>query len=256
MQLPLTTYNKLCTEFYDLDKPTEHSEEFLFFMHYAQQAHGPILEPMCGTGRFLIPMLQAGLDIEGFDASSHMLETLKQKYKTVSPLPAHVWQEFMQDFKSSKLYNLIFIPFGSWGLITDRTDAQRGLESLYRCLAPNGKLLLEIDTITSLTPPIGGWRHGTHTRLDGSHIALSALTSYDPETQIYRALCRYKSIVEGVTIEVEEEDFRQYLYNFEEMDAHLKNVGFTVITKYQDFRKTIAINRDTPRLVYECIKTH
>ena len=38
---------------------------------------------MCGTGRFLIPMLEANLDIEGFDASTDMLEALQRKYSTI-----------------------------------------------------------------------------------------------------------------------------------------------------------------------------
>ena len=55
-----------------------------FYMHHAQQSNGPILEPMCGSGRFLIPMLQAGLDAEGFDASPSMLDAFKQKYSSLS----------------------------------------------------------------------------------------------------------------------------------------------------------------------------
>ena len=40
-----------------------------FYLSYAKEANGPILEPMCGTGRFLLPLLAAGFKIEGFDAS-------------------------------------------------------------------------------------------------------------------------------------------------------------------------------------------
>ena len=252
---PLTTYLKLCTEFYDLDKRHEpDSDEFLLYMNYAQAAGGPILEPMCGTGRFLIPMLQADLDIEGFDASPYMLQALKQKYAEISSQPAPVWQQFVQNFARDKMYKLIFVPFGSWGLITDRNDAVRGLENMYRHLVPGGTLVLEIETVASVPLPTGIWRYGAHDRIDGSRVAVRALAGYDVSTQIFNSLCRYESVVGGVVVEVQEEDFNQYLYRFDEMDGLLRDVGFTQVKKYQDFKKSPATNEQAPLLLYECVK--
>jgi len=255
MQHQLTTYLKLCTEFYDLDKRhSADSDEFLFYMDYAQQATGSILEPMCGTGRFLIPMLQEGLDIEGFDASPYMLQALRQKYAGISSYPAPVWQQFVQNFTGKKQYQLIFVPFGSWGLITDHADAQRGLENMYRYLAPGGTLLLEIETVASVPQPTGIWRYGAHDRPDGSRVVVRALAHYDAATQIFNSLCRYESVVGGVVVEVQEEDFNQYLYRFDEMDELLHHVGFSHIKKYQDFTKTPATDTSAPLLIYECVK--
>ena len=59
-------YLGLCTQFFDLDKPVPTFEEYAFFHHYIAQAQGHILEPMCGTGRYLIPYTQEGFNIEGF----------------------------------------------------------------------------------------------------------------------------------------------------------------------------------------------
>jgi 2-polyprenyl-3-methyl-5-hydroxy-6-metoxy-1,4-benzoquinol methylase len=70
----LDTYLNLCTQVYDLSKPTPPKDAYEFYYSYAAQAKGPILEPMCGTGRFLIPLLEEGFDIYGFDASEHMLK--------------------------------------------------------------------------------------------------------------------------------------------------------------------------------------
>ena len=53
------TYGKLCTQFYDLDKPTAPPEALAFYLKHARQANGAVLEAMCGSGRFLIPMTQA-----------------------------------------------------------------------------------------------------------------------------------------------------------------------------------------------------
>lgn len=38
-----------------------------------------ILEPLCGSGRFLVPFLARGFDISGMDLSEEMLAKLRQK---------------------------------------------------------------------------------------------------------------------------------------------------------------------------------
>lgn len=249
---PLTTYRKLCTEFYDLEKIIT-TAEFAFYLDYAKKANGPVLEPMCGTGRFLIPMLQAGIDIEGFDASIYMLEALQAKYAQVSTKAAPAWQEFIQNFKNKQHYALIFIPFGSWGLITQQQEAYAGLQRLYNQLTPGGTLLLEIDTVTSVPEDLNIWYQRTCTRQDGSLLTINTLPSYDPTTQMFNCLCRYESIKHGHLETVEEERFSQYLYGQDELDFILQNVGFIHINKYQDYQKTLA-QKDTPLIIYECIK--
>ena len=68
----MEAYGSLCTEFYDLDKPAAPAAALAYYLDRARDAQGRILEPMCGSGRFLIPMLRAGLPIDGVDASRAM----------------------------------------------------------------------------------------------------------------------------------------------------------------------------------------
>lgn len=59
-------YGRLATEVYELDKPVGRACPGLDY--YARQlagVTGRILEPACGTGRVLIPLLEAGLAVEG-----------------------------------------------------------------------------------------------------------------------------------------------------------------------------------------------
>ncbi len=251
-QSPLTTYRKLCTEFYDLEPHKDSMQALTFYMDYAQQANGPILEPMCGTGRFLLPILNAGFEIEGFDASPYMLEALREKY---APNAAPVWQEFVQQLNSPKKYALIFIPYGSFGLITNHEDIIRSLAILHNHLAPGGRLIMEIETVASVPQPCGIWRRGVHMRADGSRLGLSTLSSYNEQTQLFSALCRYESIlVDGTIVATETEDYQQYLYHFDEMDRLLEPFGFSCIEKYTRYTKQPANNHNAPLLIYECVK--
>lgn len=251
----LTTYLKLCTEYYDLDKHSDKDtiDSLAFYMDYGIRAQGPILEPMCGTGRFLIPMARAGLDIEGFDASEYMLDALRQKYVTLSKNNPPVWQQFVQDFSSDRRYNLIFVPFGSWGLITDLEDSKKSLEIMHKHLAPGGKLILEIETIASV-PKCGVWNRGVHTRPDGSYLAINTFSSYEQITQLFTSICRYESILKNKIDAIETEDFKMYLYRFNEMDQLLIEAGFSKIIKYQDHTKAIISNEQAPLIIYECSK--
>lgn len=247
-------YKKLCTEFYDLEPHRDGAIALEFYLQRAREAQGLILEPMCGSGRFLIPILQEGLDAFGFDASTEMLAAFREKYARVSKYQAPVWQQFVQDFVSDELYKLIFVPYGSWGLIADIEIAKKSLEIMYRHLAPGGKFIIEIETVASVPQPCGIWRRGSHVRQDGSKIVVNSYATYDEAIQMFKAICRYELITNNVTQEVEFEDFYMYLYKFHEMDSLLKSVGFSNVKKYQNYNLELALDYDAPILIYECVK--
>lgn len=250
----MKTYSKLSTEFYDCVQHPNSDQAHSFYIHHAHQALGPVLEPMCGTGRFLIPMLQAGFDVQGFDASAYMLDALKKKYAKISLQPAPVWQQFLQDLNSDKRYQLIFIPYGSLGLITNYDDLKKSLVTLHRHLEGGGKLLLEIETIASVPGQRGGWRRDSYTRADGSELVLNFITSYQTETQIFQSRAHYESLIGGLVTETEEELFEQYLFRCDELDSLLQAFGFATIKKYPAYDSAENVDESTPIIIYECIK--
>lgn len=119
----METYRNLCAKFYDLDKPTAPTEALNFYLEYAKNANGTIFEPMCGTGLFLIPLLEQGFDIEGSDASEYMLSVCKEKCR-IKKLKPKLNQQFVQQMALNNQYDLIFIPSGSFGLIVNIDEAK------------------------------------------------------------------------------------------------------------------------------------
>ena len=77
-------YGSLCTELYERLHARAPEDELAFYLSYARPGQR-ILEPLCGSGRFLVPFLERGLDIRGMDASEEMLSRLREK------APAPVW---------------------------------------------------------------------------------------------------------------------------------------------------------------------
>lgn len=63
-------YGQLCTEIYDLDKPTGFTfGDIAYYQRALAGVQGRVLEPAVGTGRILIPLLEAGFRVEGYDLS-------------------------------------------------------------------------------------------------------------------------------------------------------------------------------------------
>jgi len=252
--VPLATYKSLATQFYECEKTAQDaSEEITFYAQYAEHFGGPILEPMCGSGRILLPLLARGYDIEGFDASEAMLAVLQKKNAASSPVPAPVWQEYMQDFSPHKKYQLIIIPFGSFGLVLAQDNALKSLSALRSALLPGGRILIEIDTIHSVLPShVGSGVRWVQTS-DGFHLRLSARISYNQSTKIYQSLCVYERIEGDVVTGSEQECFQQYIYTDEEFRRLLAAAGFQHSASYASYTKEAACSAATPHIIYECV---
>lgn len=78
MSVPKNYYGSLCTEMYEILHETAPEDELEFYLSYAQKGQ-KMLEPLCGSGRFLIPFMARGCDITGMDLSKEMLDKLKEK---------------------------------------------------------------------------------------------------------------------------------------------------------------------------------
>ena len=69
----LDTYLDLCTQVYDLNKPRPPEDAYAFYRSYLMEAKGAVLEPMCGTGRFFLPLLEEGFDVYDYDLRNNLV---------------------------------------------------------------------------------------------------------------------------------------------------------------------------------------
>ncbi len=84
-----------------------------FYVEAAKAAGGPVLDVGCGTGRILLPCLQAGVDIEGLDLFPGMLNRLREKAARLGLNPT-LHQADMAKFQLSRRFALIVIPFNAF----------------------------------------------------------------------------------------------------------------------------------------------
>jgi len=243
-------YQSLCTQYYDLDKPDAPQDVLEYYAAYAEKAKGPILEPMSGSGRFLIPLMEKGYHVEGIDTSSHMLEACVEKCRKKGLTPTQHCASIL-DMKLNKKYELIFIPAGSFGLLTDLDDVQNALKEIHKHLSPTGKFIFEVETFHSRSQAEGSWNGFWIDTGDGSKIVANTLAGYQEESQTQTVLCRYELWENNQIVKTEVEEFRIRLYATDEMDRYLSKHGFDIIKKTEPY--TDAPLKDTSEVIlYEC----
>src|SRR5262245_5134378 len=114
-----------------------------FYVQLAREAKGPILDICCGTGRILLPCLQAGADGDGLDLYEGMLRQLRDKAATLHLAP-QLYQADMSDFQLPRHYALIMITFNAFIHNMTQEAQIRCLERCRQHLLPGG--LLAFDT--------------------------------------------------------------------------------------------------------------
>ena len=111
--------------------------------HYrqlAQRAGGPVLELGCGTGRILLPLLRAGLDVVGVDRSLPMLAQLRRDGAGLAPRVAQM------DLRALALrghFRLILAPYSLITYLTRSADVDAFLTQVRELLDDDGELLLD-----------------------------------------------------------------------------------------------------------------
>ncbi len=249
---PINTYLNLCTEYYDIDKPEAPMEALQFYLDYAKQAKGPILEPMCGTGRFFIPMLELGLPIEGFDASIFMLNRLREKCSPKNLNP-NIWHGLVEDMDQQNKYDLIFIPSGSFGLIIDPEQVKKCLSKMYDALQPGGTLVFEAETLLAIPEQLGIWKGAVQKRKDGKMILLNTL-DLPLKDNVGTILCRYDLIDGNNITKTEIENFQVRLHDPLQLSSILKEVGFTNVKMIKPFDRNKKPDNHDELVIYECGK--
>jgi ubiquinone/menaquinone biosynthesis C-methylase UbiE len=238
---------------YDLDKPEVPKDAFGFYLPYVENSRGPILEPMCGSGRFLIPMLDRGFDIDGVDASAHMLEACRTHCTRKGLKPA-LYHQFLHQMDLPRKYGLVFIPAGSIILIIDQAQVLESLKRIYNHMLSQAKLVLEVETPRARPKNPGQWGGKWVNRPDGGKVVLSWLSTYDEDTQLSRSLTRYDLFSkEGELLQTELEEFNLRFYELSEFRALLESSGFVDVRTYKLYQ-TCEADEDDETIIFECGK--
>ena len=133
--------------FYDLDQRDNLIVDIPFYLDYAKNYNGNILELGCGTGRVSIELAKAGHFVTGLDLSDSMLEIHNNK---LEKLPKETSQKInlikgnMADFDIDNKFSLIISPFRAFQSLTNDIDINNSLKCIKKHLNKNGIFIINV----------------------------------------------------------------------------------------------------------------
>jgi SAM-dependent methyltransferase len=119
-------------------------DDLPLYLELAQRQGSRVLEVACGSGRVLVPLARAGLQVVGIDASPHML-ALAQVKLAAEQLDAHLVQTDMRTFKLGEAdFDLAIVAVKSFAYLLETADQLTCLETIRAHLRPGGALAIDL----------------------------------------------------------------------------------------------------------------
>ncbi|MDT3445086.1 MULTISPECIES: class I SAM-dependent methyltransferase [unclassified Pseudofrankia] len=234
-------YGPLCSLVYQLDKPVGTSSgDVEFYRDLLAGTSGEILEPAVGTGRILIPLLQAGFRVRGFDPSPAML-TICRDNCAAHGLDPVLFEADLVTFQEPAAFAAVVIPTGSFALVTGRERAAQALRNLRESLRPGGRLIVDVEPLEQSTSP-GPLRHWW---LGDEMLTLSSLPPAQPEEGVVSSWLRYERWRDGRLVETELQNFSLQRYDLDGFAALLREAGFTAVTVHADYQAGLSPTPDS-----------
>lgn len=240
-------YGNLCSKMYEILHKKAPQDELNFYLSYAKREQ-KILEPLCGSGRFLIPFMEKGFDIIGIDLSAEMLDKLRQK----SP-NAQVFQIDITTYSPKEKFDYILITSGSVSLFTDIIQCKNILLKMREILKQEGKFVFAVDTVANRCVDDDEYKVSVSVKTkEGYDLILKSKNYYDEQSQTQFSPGVYELYNGTELLQQEFMDFQTHLYKYGEMEIVLREAGFTRIKTYSSFEKEIAVNDCCEMFLFEC----
>lgn len=147
-------YGALGTLFHDADNPRASEQELAWYASRLPRDSGAVLEAMAGSGRLLVPLLEAGFPMHGVDASAARIASCERRLAA----GGHRAQLYRQDVAELNLpsrYAAALIAAGSFQVLTDPVAALDALLRIRAHLVEPGLLLLDLFVPAGAEHPPG-----------------------------------------------------------------------------------------------------
>ncbi|UCF69668.1 MAG: class I SAM-dependent methyltransferase [candidate division WOR-3 bacterium] len=214
-----------------------------FYVEYAKECGGDVLELGCGTGRVLIPIANEGIKITGLDASERMLAIARKKVKSDKELRKNVTLVHgdMKSFKLNKKFSLIYVAFRSFQCLLTKKDQIACLECVFEHLVEGGCLIVDLfaprhDLLAQsrVTLDLGSF----YDMENGLHITRRSEVQYDLAKQTLHEdrVYEWKDGSGNACREFWSYDIA-YLFRYES-ELLLEKCGFRIDNVYGDFDKS------------------
>ena len=244
MNEPVDTYS-ISAKHYDAAYAVKQDlVDIPFYVDLAKQIGGPVLEIACGTGRILLNIARAGIEIDGLDNSAPMRQVLESR---LSKEPRSVREKVtlqggdMRDFRLNKKYALAIIPFRPMQHMYTLQDQVDALATATFHLREEGKLAFDVfypkweaipagigEEILELEWPVDSQPSKLVRRYFRKE-------SYDKIHQTFSATFIFRTYEGGKLVLEETELFRMSYYSYPHLRALFLLAGLEPLEEYGSF---------------------
>ena len=248
--MPAMNYNQVA-HYYDAYVQSEF--DLQFFQEETQQITGKVLELMCGTGRVSIPLLESGVDLTCVDSSPAMLERFREKLQDKG-LSALLIEKDVTELSLEQEFDLIFIPFHSFGEITAVSQQRRVLDRIRVHLSRYGRFICTLHNPPFRLKTVDGL-----TRLAGkfplpkndSSLLLWRLETFDAATKIVSGYQFYEEYGPDGQLRAKSYlDINFYLHDRDSFETLVQAAGFRVEALYGSYARETYQTPTSPVMIW------
>lgn len=210
-----------------------------FYLAETKSFTGDALELMCGTGRVSIPLAEAGVRLTCVDASAGMLARLREKLAR-RPTVARNVTVIETDVRRLTLdhqFDLIVLPFHSFGELTSPRDQQEALASVAGLLRAGGRFICPLHNPAIRRATLdGSLRLLGRFQLNGGELHLWSVATYDANTHLADGVQLYEEYDSaGTMLRKRQLPLRFALIEHDQFEAMALAMGLRVVALYGDY---------------------
>ena len=228
---------------------TDEGEEASYFRKTIEDSGEPALDLGCGSGRLLIPFLQAGLDVDGCDYSADMLNVCRERLEAEG-LTSQLYNQALHALDLPRRYRTIFAS-GVIGLGGSKHLTRQGMQRCYEHLRPGGTFTFDYQSPWNDPPYWKGWLPENRRSLpldwfeptaerqrlsNGDELENTVrIVSQDPLEGVAVRDIRFRLWRDGKLVQEEIHTMKIEFYTKSELELMLELAGFEEVQIFGDF---------------------
>ncbi|MBC6445143.1 MAG: class I SAM-dependent methyltransferase [Alphaproteobacteria bacterium GM202ARS2] len=214
-----------------------------FYLDCATRFGDPVLEIGVGTGRVLLPLINAGYEVVGLDLSSKMLKVAAEKMLAhpEAATRAHLIEADMTNFDLGRQFSLVMITARSFQHVVTPKEQRSTLSCVRRHMTIGDHLVLDLfdpsfevlfGENTKTLPVRTAHDPGSGQKIRRSRVSIDV----DPQRQTVRETLLFEAIDERDKVVAKEEASWTLRWSSRQEIAYLLELtGFEVVDEFSDF---------------------
>jgi SAM-dependent methyltransferase len=246
MAQPNEDIYSLSARHYDSAYDAAHLVDAPFYIELAKQIGGPVLEIGCGTGRVLLPIARAGIEIHGLDQSPAMLGVLNGKLDREPEEVRRRVRLHTCDMRTSRLdrkFALVTIPFRPLQHMHTLNDQIAALRTAAHHLRDDGRFAFDVfyPNFHSLLAGIGEERFEMEWLVEGQSKQIIRRyyrkDAIDKIRQSFSGTFIFRTFEEDHVVHEETAPLHMTWYLYPQLRALFCLAGLEVVEEYGSFSK-------------------